>query len=569
MLKILRCLRPYWFWVILAPLAMALEVRMDLYQPELMSRIVDEGISAGDPALIFAIGWKMLLYAVFGLIGGCACTFFSSKAGQNFGIDLRTLLFQKVQSFSFAETDRFTAGSLVTRIVSDVRTLQFFVVMVTRIIRAPLTLIGSIYLVCITDPRVSLPILLAAPLLAGLVVNRVRRMRPMFSVMQEKTDELNAVLQENLTGIRVVKSFTREEAEFKRFGGTNEGVCETGLETGRIMIAFGPAVSVVQQLAVIAILFIAARDANAQLIRVGQIIAVINYATQVMGSLIMVSFQLMHISRAQVAAQRICEVLDTEPSVPNGSCSTPPAKGSISFREVSFSYPGATGDPVLSNISLDFEAGGQVAILGSTGAGKTTLLQLIPRFYDASTGTVSVGGQDVRSYTFEALRGSIGMVMQDVRLFSGTIADNLRWGNQEATQEEIEWAARIAQAHEFILALPKGYETSVAQGGVTLSGGQKQRIAIARALVRKPAILLLDDATSALDTVTERRLLQALRQELRGTTVIRVAQRIASVRDADRITVLDNGRVVGNATHAELAKTCSVYQEILSSQGEA
>lgn len=567
MLKLFRFLRPYWFWVALAPLAMALEVRMNLYQPQLASQIIDQGISAGDTSLIFSTGWRMLLFAALGLLGGCACTYFSSKAALNFGIDLRTHLFRKVQSLSFAETDHFTAGSLVTRIVGDVRTLQFVVVMITRmLIRAPLTLIGSIYLVLTTDPNVSLPILAAAPILAGLVVNRVHRMRPMFSIMQRKTDDLNAVLQENLTGIRVVKSFTREEAELHRFSSANAGVCDTGLETGRIMVAFGPIVSSVQQLAVVAILFIAARDANARLIQVGQIIAVVNYASQVMGSLIMVSFQLMHFSRAQVAAQRVLEVLETPSSLPEGSRSSPPTSGAIAFHDVSFSYPGASGDPVLSHISLDFQPGGHYAILGSTGSGKSTLLHLIPRFYDASSGDILVGDTNVRDFSFLALRSSIGIVMQDVRLFSGTIADNLRWGNPSASQQDLETAARFAQAHDFISALPNGYDTHVAQGGVTLSGGQKQRIAIARALIRKPKILLLDDATSALDTLTEQRLLAALRTHYRSTTVIRVAQRIASILDADRITVLDNGRIVGNAPHSTLATTCPIYREILDSQ---
>ncbi len=567
MLRLLRHLKPYWFWVLLAPLAMAVEVRMDLYQPELMSHIIDDGISAGDTAAILAVGWRMLLYAALGLLGGCACTFFSARAALNFGIDLRTLLFRKVQRLSFAETDRFTAGSLVTRIVGDVRTMQFVVVMITRmLIRAPLMLVGSVYLVCTTDARVSLPILAAAPVLAALVVNRVRKMRPMFSAMQRRTDDLNAVMQENLTGIRVVKSFTREDAERARFDAANAGLCETGLETGRIMVAFGPAISVVQQCAVVGILFIAARDANAGLIKVGQIVAVINYASQVMGSLIMVSFQLMHVSRAQVAAQRINEVLDTASSLPEGPVSAPPADGSVSFRSVSFSYPGASGPPAVRSVSIDFASGGHYAILGSTGSGKTSLLHLIPRFYDPDVGTVLVGGRDARDYAFPALRGAIGLVMQDVRLFSGTIAENLRWGNPDATQADLERAARIAQAHDFIAALPHGYDTPVAQGGVTLSGGQKQRIAIARALVRRPAILLFDDATSALDTVTERRLLAALRRELRSTTVIRVAQRISSVRDADRIAVLDDGRLVGFAPHAELAASCPVYREILDSQ---
>ena len=570
MRKLLRYLRPYWGWVLLAPMAMALEVSMDLMQPALMSRIIDDGISVGDQRAIAGIGARMLLFAMLGVLGGCGCTYFSSRAALNFGIDLRKALFESVLGLSFADTDRFTAGSLVTRTVNDVRVLQHVVIMVTRsLVRAPLMLVGSVVLVCMTDARISLPILAAAPVLAALVVSRVRRMRPMFGQMQRRIDDLNAVMQENLTGIRVVKSFTAEERELERFRAANEGLCETGLETGRIMVAFGPLISVVQQLAVIAILFLAARDASRGLLQVGQIVAIVNYATQMMMALIMVSFQLMHLSRAQVSAQRIREVLETTSSVREGPVAEPPAEGSIAFRRVSFSYPGASGPPTLSGIDLAFPAGGHYAVLGSTGAGKSTLLQLVPRFHDATSGAVLVGGRDVRDYAFGALRGAIGIVMQDVRLFSGTIADNLRWGRPDATQDDLERAARIAQAHEFIQRLPQGYETPVAEGGTTLSGGQRQRIAIARALVRRPRILLFDDCTSALDTVTERRLLDALRRELRGVTVVRIAQRAASVADADRIVVLDNGRVVGDAPHSELVRTCPTYREILDSQRAA
>ena len=568
MLKLLRYLRPYWGWCVLAPLAMALEVSMDLLQPALMSRIIDDGIASGDQAAIVATGFRMIGFALLGLLGGCGCTYFSSRAALNFGIGLRKALFANVLRLSFAETDRFTAGSLVTRTVNDVRVMQFVVIMLTRsLVRAPLTLAGSIVLVCVTDARISLPILAAAPVLAALVVSRVRRMRPMFGQMQRRIDDLNAVMQENLTGIRVVKSFTAEERELDRFRAANEGLCETGLETGRIMVSFRPLVTIVQQAAAIVILFLAARDANRGLLQVGQIVAIVNYATQVMMALVMVSFQLMHVSRAQVSAQRINEVLDAEPSVSEGTEREPPADGSIAFRGVSFSYPGASGPPALSGIDLAFAPGGHYAVLGATGSGKTTLLHLVSRFHDATAGTVFVGGRDVRDYAFDALRGAIGIVMQDIRLFSGTIADNLRWGCPRATQADLERAARIAQAHEFILRLPEGYDTKVAEGGKTLSGGQRQRIAIARALVRHPRILLFDDCTSALDTVTERRLLGALRRELHGVTVVRIAQRVSSVADADRIVVLDNGRVVGNASPDELARTCPTYREILDSQG--
>ena len=540
---------------------------MDLMQPAMMSRIIDEGIQAGDQAAILAVGGRMVLFALLGLLGGCACTYCSARAALNFGIDLRKALFGRVLGLSFADSDRFTTGSLVTRTVNDVRVMQSVVVMITRfLVRAPLMLVGSIVLVCITDARVSLPILAAAPILAWMVVSRVRQMRPMFGKMQTRIDDVNAVMQENLAGIRVVKSFTAEERELARFRVANEGLCETGLETGRIMVGFRPLISIVQQGAVIAILFLAARDASRQLLLVGQIVAIVNYATQVMMALVMVSFQLMHFSRAQVSAQRINEVLDSVPTVTEGDWREPPPDGGISFRGVSFAYPGASDPPALSDIDLDIAPGAHVAVLGSTGAGKTTLLHLVPRFHDASGGTVLVGGRDVREYAFDALRGSIGLVMQDIRLFSGTIAENLRWGRPDASDEEIERAARIAQAHEFIARLPQGYDTPVAEGGITLSGGQRQRIAIARALVRRPKILLFDDCTSALDTVTERRLLDAMRRELRGVTVVRIAQRVSSVTDADRIVVLDNGRVVGNAPHAALVRDCPTYREILESQ---
>ena len=567
MKRFLHLLKPYWLWLILAPAAMMLEVSMDLMQPRLMSHIVDDGIAPGDQAAIYRYGMKMLLCACFGLLGGFGCTFFSSRAALSFGNDLRRAMFSHIQKFAFAETDKFTAGSLVTRLTNDVNVMQHVVIMVTRmLIRSPLLLIGSIVLVLTTNARIAIPLLLAAPILSSIVIWKIRRMKPQFEIMQKRIDDVNTVMQENLTGIRVVKAFAKEDHERLRFEDANVRLTETSMETGRIMVTLGPWLSVVQHITVIVILFIAARDIDRRLIRIGEVAAIMNYATQVMMALIMLSFQAMHFSRAIVSSRRINEVMDTTPSIRGGDVSTPPPNGTIGFHDVSFKYPGASGDPVLRNITLEIGNGEHVAFMGATGSGKTSLVNLIPRFYDASEGDVQVGGLNVRDYSLLALRSAIGMVMQDTRLFSGTIAENIRWGKDDATDAEIERVARIAQAHDFILAFPDGYETSIAQGGVTLSGGQKQRIAIARALIRNPKILILDDSTSSVDVVTEVGIQNALRDEMKGMTVIKIAQRISSVIDADRIALLEDGKISAVGTHSELLRDSPAYREICDSQ---
>ncbi len=565
-----RFLGRHWPWLALAPAAMLLETAMDLMQPALMTDIVDVGVRELRPDVVRATGWRMLLCAALGALGGMACTYVSSRAATGFGNDLRRALFARVQRLSFAQTDRFTAGSLTTRLTNDVMTMQFVVVMLTRmLLRSPFLLVGSVVLVLRTDWRLALPLVLSAPPLAWIVVRWMRRMMPLFAAGQKRTDELATEMQETLEGIRVVKAFAVEERMEARFAVRNGALAETGLRTGMLGATLGPALQFVQQLALVAIVMLAAREASAGLVRVGQIAAIVNYATQVMMSLVMLSFQSMHFSRAMISARRLAEVVGTEPDVRDGPRAAPPADASVELRGVSFSYPGAAGDPVLRGIDLRVEPGERVAIVGGTGSGKTTLLSLVPRFHDATAGAVLVGGADVRDYRLAALRGAMGIVLQNPRLFSGTVAENVRWGRADATDDEVRAALRAAQAERFVDAFPDGLDTSIAQGGTTLSGGQRQRLAIARAILRRPAILLLDDATSAVDPATERALRAALRAELAGTTVLTVAQRIDSIRDADRIVVLDGGAVAGVGTHEELLASCPTYREIVDSQSAA
>ena len=567
---LLRFLRPYRIWIALAPVAMGVEAAMDLAQPALMKRIVDGGVAAGRLDVIRATGWRMLLFAFLGSLGGLLCTYVSTRAATGVGNDLRKALFSRVERLSFAQTDRFTAGSLATRLTDDVSTVQSVVVVVTRMmLRAPFLLFGSIALVLLTDWRLSLPLVLSAPVLAWIVVRFMSRMVPLFRERQKRTDDLSSAMQETLEGVRVVKAFAQEDRAQARFDALNGRLAATGLATGLLGSRLGPSLQVAQQATLVAIVFLAAREASMGLLKVGEILAIVNWSSQVMGALVMLSFHVMHFSRALIGARRVAEVVSTEPDVPDGPSAEPPADGSVEWRGVSFSYPGAAGDPVLRGVSLRIAPGEHVAVIGATGSGKSTLLHLVPRFRDVTAGAVLVGGRDVRDYRLDALRGSIGVVLQAPRLFSGTVAENLRWGAPDATDAEIEAAARVAQAAGFVRAMPEGYATRIAQGGTTLSGGQRQRLCIARALLRRPKVLLLDDATSAVDPATERALRAAMRAELAGTTVLTVAQRADSIRDADRIVVLEGGAVAGVGTHEGLLRSCPTYREIVESQRTA
>lgn len=565
--KLFHYLKPYWHWVLLAPFAMFLEAYMDLLQPALMKRIVDDGVMASDQALVFRTGLQMLCYALLGACGGCLCTYFSSKAAMGFGNDVRKALFYRIQQLAFEQTDRFTAGSLTVRLTSDIGTLQFLVISLTRmLLRSPFLLIGSIVFVIRTDWHLALPLLLSAPLLIFIVVRWMRKLIPLFQKRLEQSDLLNAKMQETLTGIRVVKAFATEKGEASRFEFLNRSLADTDLASGYLHSTLGPALGLIQHLTVVVILFIAGYEANSGLVKAGEIAAIVNWVSQVMMSLIHLSFMTMHFSRAVISAHRVLEVLNTKPVIRDGCEKQAPEDTTIEFRDVSFAYPGSSGLPVLEHVSFTAPMGSHIAVIGATGSGKTTLLNLLARFYEPDSGDILIGGHSIRRYALDSLRSMMGIVLQNPRLFTGTVFENVRWGRPDANNEEVEEVLRIAQADHFVAQFPQRGETSVEQGGVSLSGGQKQRISIARALIRRPKILLLDDATSAVDPATERLIRESIRTRFRKTTVLSVAQRASSLHDADCILVLDKGRIAGFGTHEELVKTCGVYREIIDSQ---
>lgn len=562
-------------WMILAPLTMMVEVAMDLAQPSLMSTVVDDGILAttngvvtGNLSVILWTSLKMVICALIGVAGGMGCTYFSSKASQNFGADLRSDLFKKVQTFSFAETDKFSTGSLVTRLTNDVTQLQNLVMMALRMfIRTPLLCFGGIFMALSINPKFGLILLVSMPIMLLLVGLIMKFATPFFGKMQTGVDNLNAVFQENLAGVRVVKAFTKEEHEKQRFNKANDHLTSIMLKAMRLMSVIGPVMMLFMNATVVTVIFIGGKEVEASSIEVGQVMSVVTYMTQALMSLMMMSMMFMMISRAQVSAKRVREVMDTETSIPTNQEKTLTVEnGTITFRNVSFSYPDASGDSVLQDIDLEIKKGEFVAFLGSTGSGKSTLVNLIPRFYDATKGEVLIDGKNVKDYSTENLRSEIGMVLQESVLFSGTIMENIKWGNPQATDEEAIAAAKIAQADDFVSSFTDGYQTVLGQRGLSLSGGQKQRLSISRAILKKPKIMIMDDSTSALDMGTEARLQTALKKNLNGMTLIIIAQRISSVMSADRIVVLEQGKISAVGTHEELLQTSEIYKDIYDSQ---
>ncbi|AFC33893.1 ABC transporter [Paenibacillus mucilaginosus 3016] len=563
-------LRPYWKAVLLAPLLMLLEVYMDLLQPKLMASIVNDGVMKGDLAHVRSTGLLMLGYALIGLIGGIGCTVFSSSAAQNFGTDLREALFRKVQTFSYKNLDRFKEGSLVTRLTGDIVQVQNLVQMTLRIlVRAPFLALGSVIMALTISPKLALILAVAIPLLFLVLFLLIRFSFPLFSQVQQKLDGLNTVLQENFSGIRVVKAFVRGPFEEARFGRANEDYTAVALKAARAVAINMPVMTLIMNVSIVAVLwFGGAQTWNGEL-PVGDLVAFINYVTQVLFSLLMVGMMMVFISRAKASADRINEVMTTEADIqsPAQALKDTVQAGRVEFRNVAFSYEGEDRkELVLKHLSFTAEAGQTLAILGPTGSGKSSLVSLIPRLYDPVEGSVLIDGTDVREMDLHHLRGRIGMVLQQAILFSGTIRDNIRFGRPEASQEEVEAAARAAEAHEFIMSFPDGYDTVLGQRGINLSGGQKQRISIARALLLRPAILILDDSTSAVDLGTESRIQRALKELMAETTCILIAQRISSVLDADRILVLEDGEIAAEGTHAELMESSRVYQDIYRSQ---
>lgn len=569
MWKLRSFMKPYWIACLLAPLLMVVEVAMDLLQPRLMASIVDEGVMTGDLAYIQKTGLLMIGAAIIGLLGGVGCTVFSTIASQNFGRDLRVSLFEHIQALSFRSLDRLTTGSLITRLTNDVVQLQTFSMMILRMfVRTPLLLVGSLVMAFIISPKLTLIIFAAMPVLMAALVMLIRRSFPLFGKMQSRLDVVNTVLQENLTGIRVVKAFVRSRFEESRFNKANEDYTEVAVKAIRLMALNLPIMTFVLNASIVAVLWFGGLEHWNGGIPVGSLIAFINYVTQLMMSLLMIGGMLAFVSRAKVSADRVNSVFAEEPEIKEHADALQDAvrSGRVQFDHVSFSYNGNQEDMVLQDISFTAEPGQTVVILGATGSGKSSLVNLIPRFYDVSSGAIRIDGTDIRQIALNHLRSRIGLVMQKALLFSGTIRDNIKYGSPEASEEEVIRAAKAAQAHDFIAGLPAGYDTELGQRGVNLSGGQKQRISIARALLARPAILILDDSMSAVDLRTEARIRHSLQELMKKTTNIVIAQRLTSAEQADIIIVLEEGRIAARGTHDELLRTSPIYQEIYRSQ---
>lgn len=572
-MKVLRYLKPYWLFALLCPLAMILEVSMDLLQPTLMSDIVDNGIlgdAAADENLRYVLitGLKMLVFSLIGCFGGIASAAFGTAAAQKMGNDLRKDAFAKVMHMSFQQTDKFTTGSLVTRLTNDITAIQEFVAMSLRMfVRTGMQFIGGIAVILTLNVNFGIVLVISLPVQLIAVAIIMKKALPLFSIVQSRLDKVNSVVQENVSGARVVKAFTREEYEINRFDNANTDLMTTNLKVQKLLATLNPILMIIMNASVIAIIMIGGFQVEAKAMQVGEVMAAVTYITQILMSVMMVGMMFQQVSRSAASMKRVNEVLSTNPVISDGNKSADSDNsGTVEFRNVGFSYPGSSGKPVLSGIDLKVGKGQMIAILGSTGCGKTSLVNLVPRFYDATNGDVLVDGVNVKDYDVDTLRSKIGVVLQKSELFSGTVAENIRWGCETATDEEVKTAAKIAQAEEFIDGFNDGYDTMISEKGASLSGGQKQRMAIARAIIKKPEILIFDDSTSALDLSTEAKLHKALRENLSGVTVIMIAQRIASVMRADKIAVLENGSICAFGTHKELMESSSVYRDIYYSQ---
>ena len=555
-----------------APILIILEVICELLLPLVMAEIVDTAIPSGSVQYIFQMGAVMLLLAGISMLCGVLAAKYAAFASQGFGGNLRQCLFDKVQEFSFADIDRFSSASLITRMTNDVNAMTMMLAMGLRmLVRAPVMLVAAVIISVTLNARLAVILLVVIPVMVLVIGILMKMCTKLFEVMQTKIDGLNNTLQENLVAIRVVKAFVRENHERKKFKKANDDLMDAALAVGLRIIAILPVMMLAMNGATVAVLYFGGRMVMGATFDLGQLQAFINYIVQILMSVMMVAMSLLQLSRAQACAHRINEVLNTEPSVEDkenaAQTQLPAPRGQVEFRDVSFKYvTTGSGDDVLSHISFTVQPGQFVAIVGGTGTGKSSLVNLIPRFYDVTGGQVLVDGVDVRDYPLEELRSRIGMVLQTNVLFTGTIRENLLWGNPDATEEEIIQAAKDAQAYDFIMSFPDGFDTYLDQGGVNVSGGQKQRLCIARAMLRKPAILILDDSTSAVDSATEAAIRESFARNLKDTTVIIIAQRISSVQYADEILILDDDHIVGQGTHEELLASNEIYQEIYQSQ---
>lgn len=567
-MRIFKYMKKYWFFAILAPLFMVGEVLMDLVQPLLMAKIVDVHLINGDIEQIILTGLKMLglvfLGGCFGILSGV----FTNLAAFKYSNDMRQDVFRHVVNLSFEQTDNFTTGSLVTRITNDITQVTNIVSMSMRmLIRTFMQFAGGIVALLTINPKFSNVLLYILPVLLVAIVIILAIISPKFSIMQSRVDDVNAVVQENVTGARVVKAYTAEEKETKRFEKANQNLFDINWKVFKTMSIMSPFMSVCIYVALVSIMYIGGKDIVAGSgLEVGDLTAAISYITMILFGFMMLAMFAQTIVRGTASIKRLNAVLDTNPVVNEGQVEETEEIGTVEFKDVDFVYPGSSGEKVLSNINLKVNKGEKIGILGSTGCGKSTLVNLITRFYDATDGEVLVDGVNVKEFTFNSLRNKVALVLQKSELYTGTIKDNICWGKEDATMEEVEYAAKIAQADSFIKSFNEGYDTFVAEKGSSLSGGQKQRISIARALIKKPEILIFDDSTSALDLQTEANLYKAINESLKDMTIITIAQRVASVRNADKIVVLNDGEIASIGSHDELIKSCPIYQEIYNSQ---
>ena len=563
--------RPYLPIIFLGVICSAAEAVFELLIPLVMSDIVDIGIATGDVDYILKKGFLMVGLALVSLGFGLGSAALSARAGQGFGANLRRAEYDHIQSFAFSNIEKFSTASLVTRLTNDVNNLQMTLMMGMRLlVRAPVMLVSAMILSIRISRQLSNVFLVALPLLAVVVVTLLMKVGPRFKALQEKTDALNLVVQENLTGIRVVKSFVREDYEQEKFSKRNQDLKETSQKAFGAVVMNMPIMMLIINGTIIAVMWFGGHMVAQGSLDAGKLITYFTYISQIMISLMMVSMMFMMMTRSIACGKRVAEVLAEEPAITDAEAleDAEVENGSVDFEGVSFRYDPRSPEWILRDIDLHIPSGATVGILGGTGSGKTSLVSLIPRLYEAGEGTVKVGGRSVREYTMDHLRGSVSMVLQKNTLFSGTIRENLLWGDENATDEELWEACRAACADEFLSRMPDGLDTDLGQGGVNVSGGQKQRLCIARAILKKPRVLILDDSTSAVDTATDAKIRQAFRTQLKDTTKIIIAQRVTSVMDADLIVVMDRGRIAAQGKHEELMKTCEIYREVYTAQQE-
>ena len=565
----LKYLKKYWFFCILAPLCMMGEVAMDLIQPDMMADIVDNGVLKGDISLIISVGVKMILTVILGGLSGILCGAFANVVTQGFANDLRKDLFKKIMNLSFEQTDKISTGSLVTRLTSDVIFVQRMVMMSIRgFVRNSVMFVGGIFMLYRQSPKFALIAACALPFVLTFIVFFLRKAAPLFAIVQKRLDGINNIMQETVAGARVVKAYVREDYELERFDNANESLCEQNLRVQSLLAFMSPCMNIVLNICIVAVILVGGFEVKTGgSITPGNTMAAITYLAQILHGITFMANIFQTFSRAKASADRINEVLRMPDVIVDGEGDKQPKEhGTIEFKNVSFSYPESSGHCVLENISFKVNSGETLAIIGATGSGKSSLVNLIPRFYDATNGEVLIDGMNVKEYELKALREKIAIVLQKAELYSRSIEENISWSKKDATPTEIKKTAQIAQADDFICNTTYGYYTLVTEGGHSLSGGQKQRISISRALLKDHEILIFDDSTSALDLKTEAKLYQALEAECPDMTKIIIAQRIASIKGADRIMVLDNGGISAIGTHAELLQFSKIYQDIYKSQ---